>query len=231
VDLAGFPKDRYYLYQSVWTSKPMVHVLPHWNWQGREGQKTPVMVYTNGDEAELFLNGKSLGRKPRFGDAVELPVGGNVSADKKFVSRYRLLWEVPYQAGTLRAVTYRGGKQAAVDEVRTAGAPARIRLTADRSTIHAEGDDLAFVTVRIEDKDGNLCPGADNLVQFQVSGSGGIRAVDNGNAASTEPFQADHRKAFSGLALLIVDAGRAGKIKVTATSEGLAAGVTEIVAR
>ena len=177
------------------------------------------------------LHHRLLGRKQRFSDAVELPVGGNVSADKKFVSKYRLLWEVPYQAGTLRAVTYRGGKQAAVDEVRTAGAPARIRLTADRSTIHAEGDDLAFVTVRIEDKDGNLCPGADNLVRFQVSGAGGIRAVDNGNAASTEPFQADHRKAFSGLALVIVDAGKPGKIKVTATSEGLVAGVTEIVVR
>ncbi len=217
VDLAGFPKDRYYLYQSVWTSKPMVHVLPHWNWQGSPGQKIPVMVYTNGDEAELFLNGKSLGRKQRFGEAVELPVGGNVSADKKFVSKYRLLWEVPYQAGTLRAVTYRGGKQVAADEVRTAGAPARIKLIADRTTIHAEGDDLAFVTVRIEDKDGNLCPGADNLVKFQVSGAGGIRAVDNGNAASTELFQADYRKAFSGLALLIVDAEKVGKIRVSAT--------------
>jgi beta-galactosidase len=230
VDLAGFPKDRYYLYQSVWTTKPMVHVLPHWNWQGREGQNIPVMVYTNGEEAELFLNGKSLGRKNRFGEPVELPAGANVSADKKFVSKYRLLWQVPYQPGTLKAVSYLGGRQVAADEIRTAGAPARIELIADRSTIHARADDLAFVTVRIEDKDGNVCPAADNLVRFQVTGAGGIRAVDNGNAATTELFQANHRKAFSGLALLIVDArdGKPGKIHLTAASDGLTTAETEI---
>jgi len=233
VDLAGFPKDRYYLYQSVWTKKPMVHLLPHWNWQGREGQPIPVMVYTNSEEVELFLNGKSLGRKKRFAEPVEIPVGPNASPDKKFTSKYRLEWQVPYQPGSLKVVAYQGGKQVAVDEVRTAGAPARVKLTPDRATIQADGDDLSFVTVRIEDKDGNLCPASDNLVKFNVTGAGSIRAVDNGNAATTEPFHADHRKAFSGLALLIVSSqkGQAGKIHVSATAEGLTAGTAELTTR
>jgi len=233
VDLAGFPKDRYYLYQSVWTTKPMVHVLPHWNWAGMEGKNIPVMCYSNADEVELFLNGKSLGRKKRFSDVWEMPVGRNVSPDRKFATKYRLIWQVPYQAGTLKAVAYKEGNQVAMEEVRTAGAPARIVLQPDRRTIRADGDDLSFVTVRIEDKNGNLCPMADNLVRFAVTGAGSIRAVDNGNAATEEPFQADHRKAFSGLALLIVsaEAGKTGTIQVTATAEGLPKAKTEIAAR
>jgi beta-galactosidase len=233
VDLAGFPKDRFYLYQSQWTKKPMVHVLPHWNWKGMEGKNIPVMAYTNAEEVELFLNGKSLGRKKRFSEPVEIPVGQNASADKKFVTKYRLEWQVPYQPGSLKAVAYQGGKEIAVDEVRTAGAPARVKLIADRSTIQADGDDLSFLTVRIEDKDGNFCPMADNLVKFNVTGAGNIRAVDNGNAATVEPFHADHRKAFNGLALLIVSSqkGQAGKIHVTAAAEGLSAGTAEITTR
>ena len=223
VDLAGFPKDRYYSYKSQWTTDPMVHVFPTWNWAGHEGEIVPVMAYTNGDEVELFLNGKSLGRKKLGVDTVEIQVGGNVSPTHKFTSKYRLEWDVRYQPGTLRAVAYKAGKQFAVDEVRTAGAPARISLTPDRSTIASDGQDLSFVTVRIEDKDGNLCPSADNLVQFKVDGAGSIAAVDNGNAASVEPFQADHRKAFSGMALLIVRsrAGEPGEIKIAASSDGL----------
>jgi beta-galactosidase len=230
VDLAGFPKDRYYLYQSQWTSAPMVHILPHWNWEGREGQAIPVMAYTNGDEVELFLNGKSLGRKQRFSQPVELPVGKNVSQEGKFVTKYRLEWQVPYQPGDLKAVAYRGGKQVAVGEVHTAGAPARIKLTADRASIQAGGKDLSFLTVRIEDARGNLCPSADHLVQFAVTGAGEIAGVDNGNAATVESFQADHRKAFSGMALLIVRsrAGEKGRIHVTASSPGLISTATEI---
>jgi beta-galactosidase len=230
VDLAGFPKDRYYLYQSQWTKQPMVHVLPHWNWQGREGQAIPVMAYTNADEVELFLNGKSLGRKKRFSEPVELPVGPNVSADRKFLSKYRLEWQVPYEPGDLKAVAYRDGRQAAVDEVRTAGAPARVKLTPDHTSIRADGDDLSFLTVRIEDRDGNLCPSADNLVHFNVTGAGTIAAVDNGNAATEEPFQADHRKAFSGMALLIVrsKSGQAGRIHIAATSDGLTAAAADV---
>ncbi|MBZ5591485.1 MAG: DUF4982 domain-containing protein [Acidobacteriia bacterium] len=234
VDLAGFPKDRYYLYKSVWTSEPMVHVLPHWNWAGQEGQMIPVMAYTNAEEVELFLNGKSLGRRKRGIDTVVIPVGPNVTETRKFTTKYRVEWQVPYQPGTLRAVAYKGGAQVAADEAHTAGAPARVRLIPDRAQIAADGQDLSFVTVRIEDKDGNLCPLADNLLRFKVDGAGKIEAVDNGNAATAEPFQADHRKAFSGMALLIVRsyAGRDGNIQVEAKSDGLeSAGVRLSAAR
>lgn len=244
VDLAGFPKDRYYLYQSEWTKAPMVHVLPHWNWAGHEGQVIPVMAYTNADEVELFLNGKSLGRKKKGAEPVALPVGKNVATgvgktdpdlirDSSISSRWRLAWQVPYAPGSLRAVAFKGGKQVAVDEVKTAGAPARIRLAPDRATIKADGDDLSFVTVRVEDKDGNLCPLADSLVKFAVTGAGTIEAVDNGNAATVEPFHAKERKAFAGMALLIVrsKAGQPGVIHVNATSDGLAAAAAELTTR
>jgi beta-galactosidase len=222
----------------------MVHVLPHWNWAGREGQPIPVMAYTNADEVELFLNGQSLGRKKRFSEPVALPVGRNVLdgvgrtdkdliKDGKFLSKWRLEWQVPYAPGSLKAVAYQGGKRVAEHEIKTAGAAARVKLVPDRSTIAADGDDLSFVTVRIEDKDGNLCPEANSLVHFNVAGAGKIEAVDNGNAATEEPFHADHRKAFNGLALLIVRSkpGQAGAIHVTATSEGLAQAAAELTAR
>ena len=230
VDLAGFPKDRYYLYQSQWSDKPMVHLLPHWNWEGKEGQPIPVMAYSNADEVELFLNGKSLGKKKKFAETWEMPVGENASPDHKFATKYRRVWEVPYAAGTLKAIAYESGRQVAADEIKTAGAPAKITLLPDRRTITSDGEDLSFVTVRIEDKNGTFSPLADNLVQFTVAGAGTVAAVDNGNAATEEPFQADHRKAFNGLALLIVRSkpGEAGKIQVTATSAGLTAGKTEI---
>ena len=223
VDLCGFPKDRFYLYKSVWTSEPVLHLLPHWNWSGREGQAIPVMAYTNAEEVELFLNGKSLGRKKLGVDTVELAVGKASSESLKYVSKYRLMWQVPYAPGTLRAIGYKNGKQMAVDEVRTAGAPARIALAPDRASITADGDDLSFVTVRVEDRDGNLCPLSDNLVRFKIDGPGKIAAVDNGNAASVEPFQADYRKAFNGMALAIVRSDRAkpGKIRISATADGL----------
>lgn len=233
VDLAGFPKDRYYLYQSVWLKDPMVHLLPHWNWAGREGQPIPVMAYTNADEVELFVNGKSLGRKARFSEPVELPVGPNISEDKKYKSKYRLMWTVPYQPGSIRAVAYAGGKQVASKEIRTAGAPARVRLIPDRTALAADDADLSFVTVRVEDRNGNLCPMADNLVKFKVSGAGKIAAVDNGNSATIEPFQADYRKAFNGMALVIVrtEKGRAGSIRVSAASDGLAGDETSLRSR
>jgi len=206
VDLCGFPKDRYYLYKSHWTDEPMIHLLPHWNWPGREGQITPVYVYTNCSSAELFLNGKSLGRK------------------QKQKGVYRLKWEqVRYQPGSIKAVGYdKDGKPICSTEVKTAGEPARIELTADRNAITADGRDLSFVTVRIRDKDGNFCPRADNDVHFEIDGPAKIAAVGNGNPVSYESFRADHRKAFNGLCLLVVRAETtAGKIKVTATAEGL----------
>ena len=226
LDLAGFPKDRFYLYQSQWTDgtkAPMVHVLPHWNWAGREGQAIPVMAYTNAEEVELFLNGQSLGRKRKGVELFAIPVGPKISDDLRFLTKYRIVWQVPFAPGTLKAVAYAGGKVVATREVKTAGAPARVVLEPDRARIRADGEDLSFVTVRIEDADGNLVPGADNLVRFTVEGAGLIAAVDNGNAASLEPFQADRRQAFSGLALLVVRSkrGEAGPIRVTATADGL----------
>ncbi len=225
VDLAGFPKDRYYLYQSQWTKAPMVHLLPHWNWAGHEGQAIPVMAYTNAEEVELLLNGRSLGRKKK-GEPYVIPVGQKVSDDLRFTTKYRVVWEVTYAPGTLKAVAYAGGQPVASTEVKTAGAPARVVLVPDRATIHADGEDLSFVTVRIEDTAGNLVPAADNLVRFVVEGAARIEAVDNGNPASLEPFQADRRRAFSGLALLIVRSkrGEAGPVSVSARSEGLAPG-------
>jgi beta-galactosidase len=233
VDLAGFPKDRFYLYQSHWTTKPMVHLLPHWNWAGMEGKPIPVMCYTNAEEVELFLNGKSLGRKKRFSEPVELPVGNNAGANGKFQSKYRLLWQVPYAPGTLKAIAYENGKSIATTEVRTAGAPARISLVPDRAAIAADGDDLSFLTVRVEDKDGNFCPTAGNLVKFALDGPGKIAGVDNGNPATVEPFQADYRKAFNGLALLIVrsERGKPGHVRVTATGEGLRAAETTLITK
>jgi beta-galactosidase len=154
---------------------------------------------------------------------VELPVGQSVSDTGKFESQYRLMWQVPYAAGSIKAVGLEGGKPVAVKEVRTAGPPAKVTLVPDRTAITADGRDLSFVTVRVEDKDGNLCPNADNLVRFKLDGAGRVAAVDNGNPATVEPFQADYRKAFGGLALLIVrsERGKSGAIAVTATSDGL----------
>jgi beta-galactosidase len=230
VDLAGFPKDRYYLYQSQWTRAPMVHVLPHWNWPGHEGQPIPVMIYSNADEVELFLNARSLGRQRTFSRAIDLPAGPNVSQSLQTASKYRLLWQVPYEAGSLHAVAYRHGVQVAEDTVRTAGTPTRIRLLADRSTIAADGDDLAFVTVRIEDQAGSLCPLAEVRLNFQVSGVGRNAGVDNGNPATLESFRGDTRSSFSGLALLIVGSrpGEAGAIHVSASADGLASGELDI---
>ncbi len=223
VDLAGLPKDRFYLYQSRWARAPMVHVLPHWNWEGREGQPIPVFVYTNADEVELFLNGRSLGSKKKRAEPVVIPTSGRSRKPDTFATRYRLAWDVPWQPGTLRAVAKTGGATVAADEVRTAGAAARVTLVPDRRTITADGSDLSFITVRVEDKDGNLCPSADNLVRFTVTGPGRIAAVDNGNAATTEPFQAPYRRAFSGMAMLIVQSrrGSVGEIRVIAESDGL----------
>jgi beta-galactosidase len=207
VDLAGFPKDRFYLYQARWRPDfPMVHILPHWTWPGREGKTTPIFVYTSGDEAELFLNGQSLGRKTKG----------------RF--EYRLRWnDVKYQPGQLRAVAYKNGKPWAIDTVATAAAAAQISSSADRTQIKADGQDLAFITVRIADENGVSVPRAENVVKFTVEGPGAIVATDNGDATSFEPFQSPQRKAFNGLALAIVRAkkGESGNIIVRAQSDAL----------
>ncbi|MFA4870548.1 MAG: beta-galactosidase GalB [Pedobacter sp.] len=203
VDLAGFPKDAYYMYQSEWTNKPVLHVFPHWNWEA--GKIVDVWVYyNNADEVELFLNGKSLGTKARKGEELHIE------------------WPVKYEPGVLKAVSKKNGQVVLTREIKTAGKPAKIELLADRSKIRADAKDLSFVTVRILDEDGNLVPNADNLVQFKLEGAGTIAGVDNGFQASLEPFKADYRKAYRGLCLAIIQAkDKAGKLKLTATAEGL----------
>jgi beta-galactosidase len=186
----------------------MAHILPHWNWPDRAGQVTPVFVYTSGDEAELFLNGQSLGRRQRG------PL------------EYRLRWDdVKYQPGELRIVAYKHGRQWAEEVVKTTGPAAKVTLAADRAALSADGKDLSFITVTIADKDGLLVPRTKNLVRFELAGPGEIVAVDNGDATSFEPFQAKERKAYNGLALVIVrtKAGEPGAITLKARSEGLAA--------
>ncbi|HTY63037.1 MAG TPA: beta-galactosidase GalB [Acidobacteriota bacterium] len=207
IDLAGFKKDRFYLYQAQWRPDlPMAHILPHWNWPDRVGLPTPVHVYTSGDEAELFLNGKSMGRK------------------KKEQFQYRIRWDdVVYKPGELRVVAYKNGKEWATDSVRTVGAPATLLLKPDRASIVADGHDLSFITLAIADAEGLTVPRSKNLIRFEIDGPGEIVATDNGDATDFRVFASKERNAFNGLALVIVKAkrGQTGKIVVTAKSEGL----------
>lgn len=213
VDLCGIPKDRYYLYQSYWRPDyDMIHILPHWNWEGKEGENVPVFVYTNGDQAELFLNGKSLGKKAKKPQS-------RVSKE-----RYRLMWfDVPYESGELKSVAYKEGEVIGEAVVHTAGDPYRIKLTPDRSVIDATGEDLSFIMIEAYDKNGNLCPLAENMINFEITGPGEIAAVGNGNPQSYEPYLADFRKLFYGKAMLILRSkeNETGEINVTATSDGL----------
>ena len=228
VDLCGFPKDRFFLYQSQWASKPMIHLLPHWNWEGMEGKEIPVYCYTNLDEAELFVNGKSMGRKVKGKDLTEIKVDFIRYEPKTFQSKYRLSWNVPYQPGTIKVVGYKNGKAVNEEVITTAGKPAKISLSVDRSEIDADGQDLAYVTVKIQDKNGNFCPLADNLVTFDIKGEGTIIGVDNGNQISVESFQGKQRKAFNGLCLAILKStNKAGRITLKANSKSLKS--TEIV--
>jgi beta-galactosidase len=204
VDLAGFPKDVYYMYQGEWTNKTVLHLLPHWNWE--PGKVVDVWAYySNADEVELFLNGKSLGTKSKQGDDLHIA------------------WKVNYEPGTLKAVSRKNGKVVLTTEVKTAGAPARIELSADRSSIGSNDHDLSFITVKIVDKNGIMVPNADNDVKFKLSGADSFLAgVDNGSQTSHESFKADHRKAFNGLALAIIGTkNKPGTVTITATADGL----------
>jgi beta-galactosidase len=216
VDLAGIPKDRFYLYRSYWApQKRTVHILPHWNWPERVGKNVPVYVYTGGDSAELFLNGKSLGRRTKNPQA-------EVVRD-----RYALRWlDVPYEPGELKAVAYQNGRPLGSAIMRTAGEPAKLRLTPDRTSLAADGDDLSYVLVEALDKDGNLCPLAMNDVRFSLAGPALIAGVGNGDHYFPGEFVADHVTLFYGKAMLIVRAGEGngGAIHVSATSAGLRAG-------
>jgi beta-galactosidase len=210
IDLAGFRKDRFYLYQSRWRPEfPMAHLLPHWDWPERVGEVTPVHVFTSGDEAELFLNGRSLGRK------VKGPYD------------YRLRWDdVVYEPGVLEVVAYRQGEPWAVDTVRTTGGAAALAVEPDRARIAADGRDLAFVTVRVIDREGLTVPRATPRLRFRLEGPGEIVATDNGDPTDFTPFPSRERAAFSGKGLVIVRGrpGQPGELVVTVESEGLAAG-------
>ncbi|MGC6430784.1 MAG: glycoside hydrolase family 2 TIM barrel-domain containing protein [Jejuia sp.] len=229
VDLCGFPKDRFYLYQSQWTTEPMIHLLPHWNWKGMEGQTIPVYCYTNCDSAELFVNGKSMGKKVKGEDLTELKVNFLRYEPKTFQSKYRLSWDVPYEKGNIKVVGYKNGEQVLEEQINTAGKPAKISLSVDRKEIKADGTDLAYVTVRVEDKYGNLVPNASNQIYFYTKGQGELLAVDNGDQTSLESFQANHRKAFSGMCLAILKSSDVkGKIRLYAKSKGLKRATIEV---
>ncbi|MBF1563926.1 MAG: glycoside hydrolase family 2 protein [Prevotella salivae] len=211
VDLAGFPKDVYYLYQSEWTNKPVLHVFPHWNWI--EGQAIDLWCYYNqADEVELFINGKSQGVRKKSNE-----------------HEYHVAWHVTYEPGEVRVVARKNGKQVDEKIIRTAGAPHHIRLTPNRNVLKANGRSLSFVTVEVVDKEGNLCPWADQNIQFSLTGEGKIAGVDNGSPFSLERFQANSRHAFFGKCMVVVQAGKAPSvIKLTAKGVDLQPQTIEI---
>lgn len=219
IDLASIPKDRYYLYRSVWNKEAeTLHILPHWNWEGREGEKTPVFVYTNYPSAELFINGKSYGRQTKHKN-------GTVE------NRYRLMWhDAVYQPGEVRVVAYdEQGNPVAEKTVRTAGKPHHIELVTDRSSLQADGKDLAYVTLRIVDKDGNLCPNDGRLVSFKVKGAGKYRASANGDPTCLDLFHKPEMHAFGGMLTVIVQSGeKTGEIELQATAKGIKTGAIRI---
>jgi len=203
IDLCGFPKDIYYFYQSEWTNQPVLHLFPHWNW--KDGQLVDVWAYyNNADEVELFLNGVSQGIRFKTAD------------------RFHAMWRVKYQPGTIKAISRKEGKTVLEKVINTAGNPAKIELTADRTNLKADGKDLSFITIKVQDEAGNMVPDAANLINFKVNGNGFVAGVDNGLQTSMESFKANFRKAFNGMCLLIVQTDkRSGAIDIEATSEGL----------
>ncbi len=218
-DLVGLPKDRYYLYKSYWKPEEVtVHILPHWNWPGMEGKNIPVFVYTDGDCAELFLNGKSLGTKCKTPD----------SQNSK--ERFRLMWnDVTYAPGELKAIAYKEGRKIGEETIKTAGEPFELRLIPDRDTVDAHGMSLIYITIEAVDKTGYLCPLANNLVKFNIMGNGSIAGVGNGNPQSNESFQSDHVSLFYGKAVIIIKSGfTPGDIQIQASSTGLRSGSVTI---
>jgi len=220
-DLAGLPKDRFYLYRSRWNTKDeTLHILPHWNWEGREGEVTPVFVYTNYDSAELFVNGKSMGIQKKSKATPQ--------------NRYRLMWmDVKYEPGTLKVVALdRNGKPVAEKEIHTAGKPHHLVLDADRKTLTADGEDISFVTVSVVDEKGNPCPTATNQLNFKVSGAGTYRAACNGDATSLEIFHKPTMKLFSGKLVVLVQSGKeSGDIQLEVTGNGLEKGVLNLTSK
>ena len=227
LDIVGHPKDGYFLYQSLWTPAPVLHLFPHWNWAGRRGQVIPVLVFSNCNVVELFLNGRSLGEKrmefPAQGTAggwnsYALPVVNSTTND------LHLAWDVPYEPGVLRAVgKRRDGSVACHAEVRTAGSPAALRLVADRDTVTTGFGDVLHVTIEVVDSAGTVVPTADNLVSVSVTGGTSL-VVDNANLQDLDPYRPDRRHAFNGRALVILKATSPGQLQVTVNADGLQAG-------
>jgi beta-galactosidase len=200
--MAGFPKDAYYMYQSEWTDKEVLHIFPHWNWE--EGQKIDIWAYTNFDKVELFINGESQGEKSKEND------------------QFSIRWKVKYEPGTLKAIGKNANGHTQEVEIKTSGAPAKIKLTADRETMKAGGKDLSFVTVQITDKDGIPVPYAKNEIAFKTTGEVKLIAVDNGNPTSHTSFQSKSIQTFNGKCLAILQAGKTtGETVLQAFSEGL----------
>ncbi len=210
IDLAGFPKDVYYLYQSIFTTKPVLHIYPHWNW--KRGDTVDIVgYYNNADEVELYLNGVSVGVQKKKDDDLHVK------------------WRVPFIPGTLKAVSRKNGKTVLTKQITTAGAPSKIILTPDRNLISADGKDLSFVRLSIVDKNGVIVPDANNLVQFSVAGAGFVAGVDNGSPISHESLKGTSHTALNGLALCIVQSnGKAGTIKLTAKAQGLSSSTITI---
>ncbi|MDR1120005.1 MAG: DUF4982 domain-containing protein [Dysgonamonadaceae bacterium] len=219
IDLAGIPKDRYYLYRSIWNKQAnTLHILPHWNWEGREGETTPVFVYTNEPSAELFVNGKSQGKRSKN--------------DSTLQNRYRLMWmDVKYEPGELKVIAYdKHGNKAEEKIVRTAGKPHRIELIPDRKTIQADGKDLAYINVRVVDKEGNLCPSDNRVIHFKVTGTGKYRASANGDPTCLYPFHLPEMPLFSGQLTAIIQAGETnGEIMFEASATGVKTGKAMII--
>jgi beta-galactosidase len=225
IDMTNRRKDGFYFYQSQWTTKPVLHLFPHWNWKGREGQIIPVLAYTNCDSVELFVNGKSYGIKVQ-----EFPRQGNSGAwnkyDKPFVNittaDLHLSWDVAYEPGTIKAVGRKNGKQVIIDEIHTAGKPAALRLTIDSGKVSADGSDVALVNVDVVDDNGIVVPDADNLIHFDVKGNGKLLGADNGNERDDTSFKLNDRKAFNGHVYAVVQADRKpGDIIFTISADGL----------
>jgi beta-galactosidase len=212
MDLCGFPKDNYYYYRAWWRPEPMVHLFPHWNWAGNEGQPIEVWVHSNCDAVELLVNGRSMGRKP--------------------VERGRhLAWMVPYAPGAIEARGYKGGKRVAAGRRETSGSAHSVRLVCDRRTIAGDGRDVAAVRAEIVDGKGRIVPGGNALLRFEVTGAGQVIGVGNGDPTSHEPDRASQRRAFHGLAQVLVQSGGgAGPIRITAAAEGLQPGALTLLA-
>ena len=236
IDTCGFKKDGFYFYQSQWTGRPVLHLFPHWNWKGKEGQSVPVICYTNCDTVELFVNGRSYGVKgfafPRLGMEGNY---GNYPARAKVTrttADLHLAWDALYEPGVLRAVGIKDGKVASTVEVSTTGEPVAISLSTDREVIVADHRDVAHLTVQILDDKGRLVPIADNEIKFSLEGEGALLGVDNGDPQSHEDYKSNRRKAFNGLCLAVVQStGKPGRIRVTATSPSLKTASVTIATR